>query len=321
MEKRILALLDESAHSGTVLVHAVSVARALRAPLTLVRSLAAPAHHAPCDAVDWSLRRRRTLRELENDAEVARRLALDVDTAVLPDPSGAAAARLLDVESVELVVLAGGRSASGPHDAILDAAARTGASLLLLPEGDSPGFRPYRRVLFAMDCSSRSACALPLVSALARAARAEVVLAHVVPVPEMPRLNVPFTEEERALRDAVVRRNERIARTHLERLRSELTSHEVATRLRIVQSGRVGSSLERLVFQEQPDLVVIGSRGCGGDDGPSGWPYGTVAQALMSHLAAPLLVHRTECAVVAGREGSAPASRHALNVPRFPLSV
>jgi len=323
MEKRVLALLDESAGSSAVLAHAVSVARVLRAPVTLVRSLAASAcdRRAPFDAVDWSLRRRRALQELENDAAIARQLGLEVDTAVLPDPGEAAATRLFDVEAVQLAVLAGGSPGSGPRHAVLDAASRTGTSLLLVPDGVECAFRPYRRILAALDCSSRSACVLPLIATLAGTTGAEIVLAHVVPVPEMPRLNVPFTAEERALLDAVVRRNERVARTHLQRVGAELASRGIKSRARIVVSGQMGPSLEGLVREERPDLVVIGARGTGGDECPSGWPYGTVAHALMTHLAAPLLVHRTETAVRSLGDLRVPALRHALNVPRFPLSV
>jgi nucleotide-binding universal stress UspA family protein len=85
--------------------------------------------------------------------------------------------------------------------------ARTHASLLVVPahgaDGQRDGALLLRRILVPLDCSPRAEWVFPLATALARAHDAELILAHVVPEPEIPRrLPAPHAPPHRPRRVA-----------------------------------------------------------------------------------------------------------------------
>ena len=64
----------------------------------------------------------------------------------------------------------------------------------------------YQRVLVPLDSSARAECVLPLAAALTRVPDTQVLLAHVVQRPQMPR-RTPPSREDSELADRLVERN------------------------------------------------------------------------------------------------------------------
>ena len=94
----------------------------------------------------------------------------------------------------------------------------------------------YRRILIPLDGSQRAECVLPMASALARFHEAQILLAHVVGRPEMPR-RTPPSREDVEVADRLVERNQAEAIQYLNDLRSQL-SGEVQARVLGQQSHR-----------------------------------------------------------------------------------
>jgi nucleotide-binding universal stress UspA family protein len=131
---------------------------------------------------------------------------------------------------------------------------------------------------------------------------AELLLAHIVPQPEITQIG-PLSAEDLELRERLVRRNERVAREYLDRLRSRLAEGGVALRALVLRGGDVRGRLAHLVGDEAADLVVLSARGQGGRGDV---PCGNVATYLMTHVTAPLLIVRQRSRRPLRRAAAAP---------------
>ncbi|MBN8829764.1 MAG: universal stress protein [Sphingomonadales bacterium] len=170
------------------------------------------------------------------------------------------------------------------HDVILHAP----GPVLLVPFEASPPPNRYQRILVPLDGSCWAESVLTIAARLARTAGAEIVLAHVVPRPELTEIHPPEAEDI-ALQGLLIERNERAARNYLEGIRSRLAAMGLRVRVLSERAEDVRTGLGALIGREHVDLVVLSARGQGskrhGD-----LPYGSVSAYLMTHSAAPLLI-------------------------------
>ena len=166
-----------------------------------------------------------------------------------------------------------------------------------------------------LDGSSRAESTLPLALRLANAESAELLLAHVVPVPELTEVG-PLEAGDLELRGQLVRRNERVAHDYLDQIRARMVKGGISARTLVLCDGDVRSRLARAIVDEAVDLVVLSAQG---RSGHSDVPFGSVAAYLIAHAVAPLLImcrhstratRRVAAAGAAGRP--APEPRHAM---------
>jgi len=315
MFSRILVPLDGSPLAECVLPHVVAMARPFGATvdlLTVCEPTPSNLKSGPVNVVDWSLR------TAEADAY------LDKVRERLRDVGLKATARRVEGKPAEQILASARRNG---HDLIvLSSHGRSGLSgwnissvvqkvvirarrSVMLVRAYQPGREQldglsYTRILCPQDCSLRAEHALPAASALARAHNAELVLAHAVVRPEMPRCR-PLDDAEREARTAVVELNRKQAEHGLGRLQSELQAEGVQARTRIVVGDSQVEAIHDVIDQEQVDLVAMTAHG---QTGSSRWPYGTLALHLIVFGTAPLLIdqdvapediRRTQAEVVA----------------------
>lgn len=76
----------------------------------------------------------------------------------------------------------------------------------------------------------------PLALRLARALGAELLLTHVVPVPELTQTG-PLEAEDLKLRELIVERNKRVAQAYIERLRGYATEQGLRVRALMIRGG------------------------------------------------------------------------------------
>jgi len=144
----------------------------------------------------------------------------------------------------------------------------------------------YQRLLVTLDCSHRAECVLPLVTRLASFHEAELLLAHVVRRPEMPR-RAPLAAEDVELADRVVTRNKQEAVRYFKHLRSRLASDVVEIRHSLLVGESPAATLHELVERENAELVVMSAHG---HSGGTRWPYGSVAISFIAYGHTPLLI-------------------------------
>lgn len=305
MIRRILVPLDGSVLAESAIPHAMSLARAFRSEVVLLRVVGGgPATGlGAVDSLDWRFQKAEAESYLQ---EVASRFGAAGIAATRVVEAGKASEQILEVarrREADLVVVSthgeGGCTdfhLSGTAAKVISSA---GCSVLVVPSAEVPrgggGRAGYRRIVVPMDCSQRSDWAATLAAFLARATAAELVLVHVVPAPEVvgPRDSEAGRLAER-LRDA----NRAAARAHLEALTSRLGNPGLALRYRIDENTHVEQRVHQVAVEEGASLVVLAAHGCSPG---TGWPYGNVPSTLIAHGSTPVLVFQDLPLVEAGR--------------------
>jgi nucleotide-binding universal stress UspA family protein len=286
--------MDGSSLAECVLPHAVSVARAFDARVTLLQVLdqtylSEPTR--PVDPLDWHIKKAESISYLNGLTAHLEEQGLSVDTVLLEGQAAEQIVEFANTRGVDLLLLSShGRSglsgwnvSSTVQKVIM--AVRTSIMIIRayqLETADLTGVR-YERILVPLDGSQRAECALPLTMGLGRYYEAQLTLAHVVKQPEIPR-QVPPTPEEVELVERITARNREEASRQLEQLQARLQGN---VQIRLLTGQSVPVTLHELVQQEKVDLVILCAHGHGGQ---VRWPYASLPISFIAYGTTPLLV-------------------------------
>lgn len=290
---RVVACVGSGAPSAMVILHAATLAKALGVPLMLLRVFETRSvGDVRLDPVDWEIRRREAYARVEELVEEYRYLGADIEAQVVEGQSAEQISLWGRQHPADLMVLGTHGdwrpTGWGLGDTAREVVERAAGSLLLVPcSTQDVSATGYRRLLVPIDGSCRAESVLPFAIHLAKAQRAELVLAHVVPASALTEVGPPESEDIE-LRERLARRNERVARHYLEQLQSRASENGIAVRVRLLHED-VRSSLARLAAEEAVDIVVLSAQGC---SGRVDVPYGSVTSFLMTHTRQPLLIMR-----------------------------
>ena len=294
MLEHILVPLDGSSLAECVLPHAVALAQAFEARVTLLRAVdrVGPGDlNRAVDPLNWHIRKSEAEAYLSEVSTRLQEAGLRVEKIVL---EGRAAQRIIDFardQGVDLMVLSShGRSglsgwniSSVVQKVILRSYTPTMIVRAYQPVTEELTGLRYQRLLVPLDGSQRAECILPLATNLARFHQCRLLLAHVVSRPEVPR-RAPLTQDEAELIDQITERNRQKGERYLEELKSRL-SGDVETRLLVSENPAL--TLHQLVEKEGADLVLLAAHGYSGE---VQWPYGSVALNFIAYGTTPLLI-------------------------------
>lgn len=289
----VLVPLDGSALAEGIVRFTARLAEVFSARITLLRVLEPPAgQHV--DPVEWEVTRAETHRHLTRLKEQLE--AKDVPATVEVIEGRAAEQIILFAKrnGVDLIALSShgesGLSSWALSSTIQKVIARTHTSVFVVPAyatGEpSGGEVRFAKILVPLDCSPRAECTLAAGTALARKYGGTLVLAHVVPEPELPR-RMPASEEDRSLAKRLTDRNREAAESYLSELQRRLSAQGLRSEVRIVVSQRRARSIRALAEREKVDLVLVAAHGRTGDPGDR---YGAVAARLVQECPRPLMV-------------------------------
>jgi nucleotide-binding universal stress UspA family protein len=289
--------LDGSALAECALPFAAAIARALSGRITLLRVL--EPHRGPgpgrqIDAVEWEIIRAEAHSHL---AKFESELKASGVASALELVQGRAAEQIIQFATeheVDLIVLSshgeGGLSGWVLSSTVQKVVARTHTSVLIVPayahEGKRIGELRFEKILVPLDCSPRAECILPLAAALVRPCEGKLILAHIVPEPEMPR-RMPPAPEDVALAAQLTERNRREAEHYFSELQQRLSAQGVGTEVRIVVSPRRARSIRALAERENVDLVLVSAHGKTGDASER---YGGIAARLIQESGRPVVI-------------------------------
>jgi nucleotide-binding universal stress UspA family protein len=294
MFHHVLVPLDGSSLAESALPHTAAVARAFGARVTLVHVLERlSALHArqTVDPLDWQLKKTEADLYLSRIYSELQHHDLEVEQVLL---EGNTAERILEYvhsSDIDLIVLSS-HGQSGPSSWNVSSVTqkvllKTPTSTLVVratqESADDQTEAHYRRLMVPLDGSRRAEYPLSIATTLAQSFNAELVLAHVVTRPEMPR-RTPLTHEDTELCNRIVERNREEASQYLDSLTSHLPG-DIFTRLMV--SDSVATCLHDLVEQEHIDLVVLSAHGY---SGTPRWLYGSVASRFITDGTVPLLI-------------------------------
>jgi nucleotide-binding universal stress UspA family protein len=292
-ERRVMVCLDRSKVAEAALPFAGFVTQALGAELRLIHVMPSGDEGTPhaVDLLDWEISRREAEQYLEDTRR--RMSAFGVATASVHTgvDQGRPAARLLALErdfSSDMIVLC--RHGEGGFASPLGATAQrvlsqARASVLLVPARADAGARPVRRMVVALDGSSRAESVLSLATRLARRDDVEVTLVHVVAEPS--RSAVFADADTLELASELATRTERAAAGYLARICARLSPVIPRLTTRIVRARDVREALLGVAMECQADLLLLSAHGATCN---THYPYGAVATHMLHHAEVPVLV-------------------------------
>lgn len=304
--RHVMACLDRSPNAVHILNEAASLAEMFGASLSTIRVIPGEPTSGPCaDPVDWELRRREELADLNNLAENSQ-LSTDVDAIVTCGSAGHSIREEADKREVDLVVVGCGTS-TGRERFTLGSTARYVAdtfpgSVLIVPGEVAKKPEPKRRVIVPFDGSPQAEAALRYASEIAGKRTSELVLLHAVPEVRLGGPGRPDPEDEALLRKLNAR-EQRAADERMDRLSKLLPTDAHRHRMRRLSGGDPRRALMRAIYEEQGQLVVLSARGRGRDPD---LPIGSTAEYLISSAVSPMLLIRSPAADPHSQTGIAP---------------
>lgn len=294
--RRIVVCLDGSPLGEAGLPHALALARPFGGSLTLLRVLEAQhgSDAVATDPLDWSMQRRESRAYVDRLVEQQRDTGTEIQASLAQGIPAEQICLWASQHGVDLTVVAshgaGGRTPWSLGSTARKLVERVPGSLLLVPASSlepASGRVRYARILVALDGSPRAESALPVAVEIAREHGAVLILAHVVPSPELV-CATPPAPEDLELEQRVILRNQRVAVEYLDRLRTSLAASGLTIRPLVLRDG-VPARLARAVEQEHVDLVILSAHG---RSGRTDSPCGSVAAYLIDHATTPLLLLR-----------------------------
>jgi nucleotide-binding universal stress UspA family protein len=296
MFDHILLPLDGSPLAECVLPHAVALAQAFGARITLLRVLVPPEDDDECgssfiDPVVWSVRRQATEGYLVRVAERMQALDLNVAHVVLDGPPAQRVVEFAWDNDVNLIILSShGRSGlsrwsvSSVAQKILDLA--SSSVLIVRAYSSQPTALAdlrYRRIVVPVDGSSRAECALAAAGALAGQHESQLTLVHAIQRPTFPR-RAPLSQDDIDLIELLVERSRDAAEEYLRDLIAVVPG-DARNQLLVSEDG--ATSLHELVETEQTDLVVMSAHG---RSGKNRWPFGSLTTSFIQYGGTSLLI-------------------------------
>ncbi len=294
MFSHILVPLDGSSLAECVLPHTVAIAQAFEARVTLLRVLersTTTGRLKSVDPLEWQMVKAEVNAYLNGVTARLHEVGIEAENALLEGQAAERVVQFAQSHDVKLIILSShGRSGLSGWNVsgvvqkiILRAYVPTMIVRAYRPTSKELTGLRYRRLLVPLDCSQRAECVLPLAATLARHHESQLVLAHIVPKPEMPR-RAPPSLEDIDLANQVIARNRQEATRYLEQLKSRLS---LDARIVLMVSDNVAASLHELVEREEIDLVLLSAHGYSGG---AKWPYGSVTISFIAYGTTPLLI-------------------------------
>ncbi|HSD83616.1 MAG TPA: universal stress protein [Anaerolineae bacterium] len=294
MLDHLLLPLDGSQLAECVLPHAYALAQAFGAHLTIIRVLGKSTvqdRTHMIDPVDWHINKAEAQAYLETIVKRFNALGLSAESGLV---EGSAAERIIEYahdHDIDLVLLSShghsGLSGWNISSIVQKIVLRIQRPVMVVrayqpASSDIEKFR-YRRLLVPLDGTQRAECVLPWASQLAAKHEAQLLLIHVVRLPDMPR-HVPLTAEEQDLLDQIVERNRVEGIKYLEQVKAHLPAQ---TETRLLISPRIASALHEVTEQEPIDLILMSAHCYSAD---THWPYGSEIVSFLAYGNSPLLI-------------------------------
>ena len=294
MFKRILLPLDSSPLAECVLPHLVSISRICEPEVQLMRvsePFGVTARLRMIDPVDWQIRKAEAESYLSTIAERLENVGLRVITHLY---DGRPSEQIIEVAhswNADLILMSShGQSGISPWNVssvVQQVILRAHRSLMIVrayqPVTADLTAMHYRKIFLPLDGSQRAEMPLALAESLAHAHGSEILAAHVVRQPELPR-RTSASQEDLLLVNQLTERNRAEAFKYLEDLKSRINV-PIQTKLEV--SPSISRSLHQIADENNVDLTILSAHGYSGD---TRWPFGSVGLGFIVYGSTPLLI-------------------------------
>jgi nucleotide-binding universal stress UspA family protein len=141
----------------------------------------------------------------------------------------------------------------------------------------------YAKIFLPLDGSQRAEMPLTLAESLARLHGSQILAAHIVRQPELPR-RTSASQEDLALANQLAERNRAEGLKYLEELKSRI---DVTLQTKLEISPSVSRCLHQIADENDVDLTILSAHGYSGD---TRWPFGNVGLGFIVYGSTPLLI-------------------------------
>jgi nucleotide-binding universal stress UspA family protein len=297
MFDHILVPLDGSLLAECTLPHIVAFAMTSHAKVTLLHVLDRERAYGSmkvADPLDWATRKTEAEVYLQGVSERLRKAGLQISTAIIEGRAADGIINYSHDHKVDLIALSSrgqdGLSGWNISSVVQKVLHRSYISLLIIPayqqaQMDLTSFH-YQKVFVGLDGSKLAEWVLSEAVKLIAFHHASLLLAHVVPSPEMPSY-LPHIEEVIDLFNLIKERNRLYAEIYLKDLCSRLPADLYNIKTYLVISENQIDTLRELAEQERADLVILSAHG---GSGSYKRVYGSVTLSFIAYGTTPMLI-------------------------------
>lgn len=294
----IIACVDIGDRAREIALAAVTYAQWLQRQLIFFHAIEFDRPHAHMhDPLDWQLRRGSAEQRLFSLAKTFPGLKQSPFVMVEEgDWPSMLSDRMLASPDTIIVI---GRSRRGSTGQLVTRLLAVGArKILIIPPYYQGSKEGPLRIAIPIDGSSFAEAALANAVTIARSRPAELLLAHIMPMPGIELFGPPASRDLE-LRMLIDKRNEVVACSFLEATLRRLRALGLSARSRC-EKGDARTCLGDLLAEEEPDLVMISARGQGLKT-CADISVGSTASYLVDHLDVPVMLIRGM--ELAGKQG------------------
>jgi len=294
MFKRILVPLDSSKLAECVLPHLVAIARICEPEVQLLfvsEPFGVTARSRMIDPVDWQTRKAEAESYLSGIADNLHGVGLRVSAY---QNNGRPTTQIIEAAhswNADLILMSShGQNGLSPWNissVVQQVIMRVHRSLMIIRAyqtvtADLTGLC-YHKIFLPLDGSQRAEMPLKLAESLARTCSSEVLAAHIVRHPELPRWT-SASQQDKELVNHLIERNRAEAIKYLEDLKSRV-SIPIQTNLEV--SPSISRSLHQIADENNVDLTILSAHGYSGG---TRWPFGSVGLSFIFYGSTPLLI-------------------------------
>lgn len=297
MISHILVPLDGSSLAECAVPHALAVAKAVQARITLLHVLERP--HAtgelPTDPLHWHLKKSAIQGYLDGITAHLQASGLEVANTILDGIPAERIIEFADAEGIDLIALSthgqSGLSGWNVSSVVQKIILRAYKSTLLVR-----AYKPsvveigkahvYRRIFVGLDCSTRAEMVLPVAANLSQYHKATLILGTVIREPELIQ-RFPLSDEDRELIERISARNRQAAEHYFDGFLKQFSLQGIDLKTFQAVSNNVIAALHDLVEQEDADLVMLVAHGHSSE---GRWPYGSVATSFIAYGNTALII-------------------------------
>jgi nucleotide-binding universal stress UspA family protein len=294
MIDHILVPLDGSALAESVLPHLFAFARPFHSHVTLLSVVGrAHADHPDqrIDPLDWQMRRAEARSYLNKVKNKLSQAGLSVKYELQYGDPATRIVEFVQNHDIDLLLLSShgqsGLTGWNISSVVQKIVIRVQTPIVIVrayrPDQTVQAEAHYKKLLIPLDGSSRAEIVLPLVAELGEFHKAQIILAHVIQEPELPR-RAPRSQEENKLVDDFLDKNKQEAARYLDGLKGQFP---VDMQIELIVGEQVVDALHTIVEQDKPDLVVMSAHGYTGSEKR---PFGGLALNFIVYGTNPLLI-------------------------------
>ena len=298
MINHILVPVDGSKLAECVLPHAISLAKAFQAKITLLRVLdpdkETNGKRTPIKTFDWRMHHTEAENYLSTVETQLSKLNINVQHEIL---EGKISDRIIDYSNqndVDFVIVSShgqsGHSGWNVSSNVQRILINVFKPILIiratLIENTMNHAYEYKKIIVPLDLSQRAECAISSVTWIARHFHAELIPVHLVNRPDMPS-RVPLSNADKVLLESIMERNRQEAESYLSELKNRMESTDFSFSPHILSCESIATELHEYIIKSNADLVAFCAHGI---SGKGHWPFSSLVTNFIAFGTTPLLI-------------------------------